>query len=94
MAYKKHTRREKVAYAKKFSKAQVKSYRAGKRQGFLDGVHAPKKKVNKVVKATNTNYVDLLKDKLRNNKKLTLADQMYLEHNENKFFTADGELKF
>ena len=44
MAYKKRTTAEKKSYAKRFTPAQVKSYRAGKRMGFLEGVHAPKQK--------------------------------------------------
>ena len=43
MGYKKRTTEEKKAFAKKFTPAQVKSYRAGKRMGFLEGVHAPKR---------------------------------------------------
>lgn len=34
---------QKQYYATQFSVAEVKAYRKGKRNGFLDGVHAPKK---------------------------------------------------
>jgi len=41
--YKRHTTAEKMAYSKQFSSAQIKSYRAGKRTGFLEGIHAKRK---------------------------------------------------
>lgn len=41
--FKKRTTAQKRAYAKKFTSAEVKSYRAGKRAGFLEGVHAPRR---------------------------------------------------
>ena len=45
MAFKKWSKDEKIAYAKrkKFSKPQLESYRKGNRYGVLQGVHAPKR---------------------------------------------------
>lgn len=37
--YRPYTTAEKKAYAKQFSSSERKSYRAGKRLGFLEGVH-------------------------------------------------------
>lgn len=44
MAFTKHTTAEKKEYAKKFPKRETEAYRRGKKAGFLEGVHAPKKK--------------------------------------------------
>ncbi len=41
MAYKPYSREQKQEYAKKFSDIERKAYLAGKRQGFLEGVHKP-----------------------------------------------------
>lgn len=43
MAFVKRSTAEKKSYAKQFTKKEVEAYRKGKRAGFLDGVHAPKK---------------------------------------------------
>lgn len=45
MAYTKWTTEQKREFARnrKFSKPQLESYRKGKRYGFLQGVHAPKR---------------------------------------------------
>lgn len=40
---------EKRKYGKQFSASERKAYHAGKRNGFLDGVHAPSKVRNKPV---------------------------------------------
>lgn len=39
MAYIPHTREEKIQYSKQFSSKERKSYRVGKRNGFLEGIH-------------------------------------------------------
>ena len=58
MAFKKRTTAEKKKYARRFSSAEIKSYRKGKRAGFLDGVHAPrrasKKKTSRVGHSSKT----------------------------------------
>ena len=45
--FKQRTTAQKKSYAKKFTTAEVKAYRKGKRMGFLEGVHAPKKTTKK-----------------------------------------------
>ena len=42
--YRQYSLEEKRKFAKRFTKAQRESYRAGKRQGFLEGVHKNGKK--------------------------------------------------
>ncbi len=37
------TKAQKIEYAKQFKPETVQAYRKGKRNGFLDGVHAPKR---------------------------------------------------
>ena len=41
--YVSRTTAQKKEYAKNFTKKEVDAYRKGKRAGFLNGVHAPKK---------------------------------------------------
>ncbi len=43
MAYKPYTKEQKQQYAKRFTKEERVAYLAGKRQGFLEGVHKPVK---------------------------------------------------
>lgn len=44
MAYRKRSTAEKKRYGAQFSEDERRSYRKGKRYGFLIGVHAPRKK--------------------------------------------------
>lgn len=37
------TKEQKIAYAKQFTKEERESYRCGKKNGFLEGIHKPKK---------------------------------------------------
>ena len=48
--YKPYTLEQKRAYAKQFTKKERESYRKGKRQGFLEGVHKPIKKNSRYTK--------------------------------------------
>ncbi|MEG1751811.1 MAG: hypothetical protein RR140_02485 [Clostridia bacterium] len=43
MAYIKRSTEEKKKFAKSFTREQQGAYRKGKKMGFLDGVHAPKR---------------------------------------------------
>lgn len=42
--YRQYSLEEKRKFAKRFTKSQRESYRAGKRQGFLEGIHKTGKK--------------------------------------------------
>ena len=41
-----YTKEQKIQYAKKFSTEEKKAYRKGKRNGFLEGIHKPKRNLD------------------------------------------------
>ena len=51
--YRQWSTEEKRRYSKRFSASEKKGYRAGKRVGFLQGVHAP----SKVRKKSADNFI-------------------------------------
>ena len=56
--YRQYSLEEKRKFAKRFTKAQRESYRAGKRQGFLEGIHKTVKK-NSMKTANQRKYSDI-----------------------------------
>ena len=59
--YRPYTTAEKIAYSKQFSSSERKSYRAGKKLGFLEGVHkvSPKKARNKSANERTYSYKEI-----------------------------------
>ena len=56
--YRQYSLEEKRKFAKRFTKSQRESYRAGKRQGFLEGIHKTGKK-NSMKTANQRKYSDI-----------------------------------
>ena len=56
--YRQYSLEEKRKFAKRFTKSQRESYRAGKRQGFLEGIHKTVKK-NSMKTANQRKYSDI-----------------------------------
>lgn len=56
--YRQYSLEEKRKFAKRFTKSQRESYRAGKRQGFLEGIHKIGKK-NSMKTANQRKYSDI-----------------------------------
>lgn len=56
--YRQYSLEEKRKFAKQFTKSQRESYRAGKRQGFLEGIHKTVKK-NSMKTANQRKYSDI-----------------------------------